>query len=217
MKTFFSSTKVQIGIAGLIILLAIILGVTDWKLPGTSTTITSSTNRSTNQSTTVPTYVSTILPAEQITGKQVHITTPKGDIIFSLDAAQSPIAVSNFVKLAGEGYYTGIKWHRVESWVIQGGDPQTKDASISPNLWGTGGPGYTIQDEPVTGEYLTGVVAMAKTAAPNSAGSQIFILKADTPLPKSYQIIGKVTSGLDVVQAIAVGDTMTTVVIEPAS
>lgn len=214
MKNFFSSTKVQIGIAGLIILMAIILGLTDWKLPGSRPT---TSTQSTNRNTTVQNYVSTILPADQITNKQARIKTAKGEIVFTLDAAQSPIAVSNFVKLATDGFYDGIKWHRVEPWVIQGGDPQTKDASISPSAWGTGGPGYTIKDEAVTGEYVTGVVAMAKTAAPNSAGSQIFIIKTDTPLGKTYQILGTVTAGIDVVNAIAVGDVMSSVTIEAAS
>lgn len=211
MKTWASS-KVQVGIAIAIIVIAIILGTTKWKLPGSTTN-----TRSTNTNTTVDNVVSTVLPSDQITNKQVKITTPKGDIVFSLDAAQSPIAVSNFVTLANQGFYDGIKWHRVEDWVIQGGDPQSKDPSASPNLWGTGGPGYTIKDEPATGDYLPGTVAMAKTAAPNSAGSQIFIIKVATPLPKVYQIIGQVTVGLDVVSTIAVGDTMTTVVVEPAS
>lgn len=214
MKPIFSSPKFQLGVAGAIILVAIIIGLTDWKLPGTKTSTL--TNRSTNANTTVDTSVSTILPSDQITNKQVTITTSKGDIVFTLDAAQSPIAVSNFVTLANQGFYSGIKWHRVEPWVIQGGDPQTKDASVSPTLWGTGGPGYTIKDEPVTGDYLPGTVAMAKTQAPNSASSQIFIIKVATPLEKKYQIIGQVTSGLDVVKTIAVGDTMTSVVVEPA-
>ncbi len=212
----FSSPKVQLGIAGAIILIAIILGLTDWQLPGSKITNTSS-NRSTNTNTTVDNSVATILPSDQITNKQVKIVTPKGEIVFTLDAAQSPIAVSNFVTLANQGYYNGIKWHRVEDWVIQGGDPQTKDATIAPSEWGKGGPGYTIKDEPVTGDYLPGTVAMAKTGLPNSAGSQIFIIKVATPLEKKYQIIGQVTAGLDVVKAIAVGDAMTTVTVEPAS
>ncbi len=214
MKTFFSSTKVQIGIAGLIIIIAIVLGLTDWKLPGSSTTNSTSTA---NTNTAVTNVVSTILPSDQIINKQARIVTPKGEIVFTLDAVQSPIAVSNFITLTNQGYYDGIKWHRVESWVIQGGDPQTKDVSVPSSQWGTGGPEYTIKDESVTGDYVTGVVAMAKTAAPNSAGSQIFILKTDTPLPKSYQIIGQVTSGIDVVQSIAVGDLMTKVTIESKS
>lgn len=217
MKGPFASQKVQLGIAGAIILVAIILGLSGWKLPR-SKTQTPSLTHSTNLNTTVATsVVDTILPSDQITNKQVKIVTTKGDIVFTLDAVQSPIAVSNFITLANQGFYNGIKWHRVEDWVIQGGDPQTKDASVSPSLWGTGGPGYTIKDEPATGDYLPGTVAMAKTAAPNSAGSQIFIIKVATPLPKVYQIIGQVTAGLDVVKAIAVGDTMTTVTIEPAS
>ncbi|HEV7424291.1 MAG TPA: peptidylprolyl isomerase, partial [Candidatus Paceibacterota bacterium] len=112
------------------------------------------------------------------------------------------------IKLATSGFYNGIKFHRViRGFMIQGGDPLTKDDSKMA-LWGTGGPGYAFPDEinetsPLysTG-YKKGIVAMANSG-PNTNGSQFFIMTADYPLPSSYTIFGKVTSGQDVVDKIA--------------
>jgi cyclophilin family peptidyl-prolyl cis-trans isomerase len=110
--------------------------------------------------------------------------------------------VGNFVALAECGYYDGVVFHRiVPGFVIQGGDPTGT---------GTGGPGYTIQDEPVTTDYARGTVAMARTPAPNSVGSQFFIVLDDAaaqsladPSTNNYQILGSVTDGMDAVDAIA--------------
>ena len=99
-----------------------------------------------------------------------------------------PIAAGNFVALAGCGFYDGVVFHRVvPGFVIQGGDPDGT---------GTGGPGYTIQDEAVTAEYGRGVVAMARTRQPNSVGSQFFIVLDDAAQGalssyNTYQIIGR--------------------------
>jgi cyclophilin family peptidyl-prolyl cis-trans isomerase len=92
--------------------------------------------------------------------------------------------------------------------MIQGGDPTGT---------GTGGPGYTIQDEPVVGEYTRGTMAMARTAAPNSAGSQFFIMHADYPLQPDYVIFGQVTEGIEVVDAIATTPVGPSVTGEPSS
>ncbi|PIS41602.1 MAG: peptidylprolyl isomerase [Candidatus Kerfeldbacteria bacterium CG08_land_8_20_14_0_20_42_7] len=150
-----------------------------------------------------------VLPDDQIKNKQVHITTDKGDIIFELYADDAPKTVSNFVYLANQGFYDGLTFHRVEpGFVIQGGDPSGN---------GTGGPGYAFEDETVTKDYNEGIVAMAN-AGPDTNGSQFFIMLADnTDLPKDYTIFGKVTSGMDAVKAITVGDKMNTVTIEQKS
>jgi cyclophilin family peptidyl-prolyl cis-trans isomerase len=130
----------------------------------------------------------------------VKITTAKGSIEISVDGALSPIAAGNFVALASCGFYNGVVFHRlVPGFVIQGGDPTGT---------GTGGPGYEIQDEPVTAEYHRGVVAMARTQAPNSQGSQFFIVLSDAAarslvIANSYAIFGEVTSGMETVDAIA--------------
>ena len=129
----------------------------------------------------------------------VTITTDLGAIVITVKADLSPIAVGNFVALAECGFYDGVVFHRVvPEFVIQGGDPTGT---------GSGGPGYTITDETVTSQYSRGTVAMARTAQPNSVGSQFFIVLDDsarTPLAgaNTYQIIGTVTSGMETADAI---------------
>ncbi len=149
-----------------------------------------------------------VLPVNQIENREVRITTAKGDIVFQLYDKDAPKTVSNFVYLAKGGFYDGLTFHRVEpSFVIQGGDP---------NGNGTGGPGYQFEDEKVTRSYTRGVVAMAN-AGPNTNGSQFFIMLADTPLPPNYTIFGEVTSGMNVVDQIRVGDVMKSVQVEAKS
>jgi len=134
----------------------------------------------------------------------VTLHTNKGDVSIQLFATIAPQTVANFTKLAGEGFYDGVKFHRViEGFMNQAGDPLTKDESMKAR-WGTGGPGYTIPDEfSPTVTNLTGTVAMANTGQPNSAGSQFFInVKDNHFLDGKYTIFGKVTSGMEVVEAI---------------
>ena len=138
------------------------------------------------------------LPAGET--RLLTIETDEGPIEITIEADLSPIASGNFVALAGCGYYDGVVFHRVvPGFVIQGGDPTGT---------GTGGPGYQIQDEPVTATYSRGTVAMARTSLPNSVGSQFFIVlddaaRAALASANTYQIIGTVTSGMDAVDAIA--------------
>ena len=155
-----------------------------------------------------------VLADEVIAGKQIRITTEKGDIVFELYADTAPNTVSNFVYLTQEEYYDGVRFHRrEEGFVIQGGDPQSKDESLQ-QLWGTGGPGYKFADE-LDDEYgyERGTIAMAN-AGPNTNGSQFFVMLGDVALPKAYTVFGKVTEGMDIVDAIAIGDVMTKVVVE---
>ena len=144
--------------------------------------------------------------------RTVTLTTDKGTIEIKIEAKLSPIAAGNFVALASCGFYDGVVFHRVvPSFVIQGGDGQYgKAASLDRAQMGRGGPGYTIQDEPVTTSYKRGTVAMARSSQPNSVGSQFFIVLADSasdaladPRYNNYQIIGSVTAGMDAVDAIA--------------
>jgi cyclophilin family peptidyl-prolyl cis-trans isomerase len=133
--------------------------------------------------------------------RTVTMETELGTIVMKLEANLSPIAVGNFVALAECEYYDGIVFHRVvREFVIQGGDPDGT---------GTGGPGYTIQDEPVTATYSRGTVAMARSSGANSVGSQFFIVLDDRarealadPRYNNYQIIGTVTSGMETADAI---------------
>ncbi|MFH1252775.1 MAG: peptidylprolyl isomerase [Candidatus Uhrbacteria bacterium] len=177
------------------------------KSSNTATT-TNSSNSLTNPSVSTSKYSAPgILPAEQIQNKQIRIKTAKGDIVFELYPDTAPITVSNFVYLTQQKYYDGLTFHRrEEGFVIQGGDPLGN---------GTGGPGYTIEEELNDNyTYQHGTVAMAKTRAPHSTGSQFFIMLADVSLDKSYTIFGKVIEGLDIVDQIKIGDVMTEVVVE---
>jgi cyclophilin family peptidyl-prolyl cis-trans isomerase len=121
--------------------------------------------------------------------------TSEGDISVDLYAADAPQTVNNFVFLAREGFYDDVIFHRVISgFMIQGGDPTGT---------GRGGPGYKFRDETHSKtSYDRGVLAMAN-AGPNTNGSQFFICHDDAGLPNAYTIFGKVTEGLDVVDAIA--------------
>ena len=155
-----------------------------------------------------PTEQPAALGADDV--RTVTITTDKGDIVMEIKGALSPIATGNFVELASCGYYDMVVFHRlVPGFVIQGGDGMFGRApDVIPDLVGSGGPKYTIQDEPVTTTYQRGTVAMARTQQPNSVGSQFFIVlddAAEAALAKAntYQIIGSVTAGMDVVDTIA--------------
>lgn len=132
------------------------------------------------------------------------IQTNKGNIVLELYAEQTPNTAGNFAKLAKEGFYNGTKFHRViEGFMIQGGDPQTKDDSLQ-MMWGTGGPGYQFADEIVSGlSNVTGTISMAN-AGPNTNGSQFFINVADnTFLDGKHAVFGRVVEGMDIVFAIS--------------
>lgn len=143
--------------------------------------------------------------------------TNKGDITIDLYTEDMPITTGNFIKLAGTDFYDGIKFHRViEGFMIQAGDPLTKDETAA-NRWGQGGPGYTIEDEFVEGRTnVRGTIAMANTGAPNSGGSQFFINLVDNtnldfdkfPPQSKHPVFGEVVAGMEVVDAIGAVETM---------
>jgi peptidyl-prolyl cis-trans isomerase B (cyclophilin B) len=138
------------------------------------------------------------------------IETSKGTIELDLYAQHAPQTVNNFAFLAGEGFYDGVKFHRVISnFMIQGGDPTGT---------GSGGPGYRFGDE-VRGNpnlHETGVISMAN-AGPGTNGSQFFITHSPQPhLNGKHTVFGKVTKGQDVVNAIRQGDVMTKVTVSEA-
>ncbi|HCS79262.1 TPA: hypothetical protein DIV55_06015 [Patescibacteria group bacterium] len=145
-----------------------------------------------------------VLEKSQIKGKQVRISTQKGDIVFTL-LEEAPFSGSNFIYLTEKGFYNGLTFHKRTETTIEGGDP---------NGNGTGGPGYTYRDEPVIANYERGVVAMSN-AGPNTNGSQFFIMLTNVPdHARTYDIFGYVTEGMDVVDQIQPGDRMTKVTIE---
>ena len=126
--------------------------------------------------------------------------TSKGAIALELHDADAPKTVDNFVKLARDGFYDGVIFHRViRDFMIQGGDPTGT---------GSGGPGYTFEDEFNDHKVVRGALAMAN-AGPNTNGSQFFIVTADAApwLDGKHTVFGRVTEGMDVVDAIESADT----------
>ena len=131
------------------------------------------------------------------------LNTNKGNITIELFNEQTPNTVANFTKLARENFYNGVKFHRViKGFMIQGGDPLTKDDSKIA-LWGTGGPGYSFADEiGPNNRNDIGTISMANSG-PNTNGSQFFINTASNNfLDGKHTVFGKVVSGMDVVTKI---------------
>jgi peptidyl-prolyl cis-trans isomerase B (cyclophilin B) len=138
------------------------------------------------------------------------ITMEKGgEIKFDFFPEDAPKTVENFVTLAQKGFYDGLTFHRVEpGFVVQGGDPQGN---------GMGGPGYKIKAEFNKQKHVRGAVAMARSNDPDSAGSQFYIVLAPANfLDGKYTVFGMVTSGMDVVDKVRVGDKMKSVKIVDA-
>ena len=124
--------------------------------------------------------------------------TNHGPIELELHDDDAPTTVENFRKLAGDGFYDGVIFHRViPDFMIQGGCPKGQ---------GTGGPGYKFEDEKNGVRHQVGSLSMAN-AGPNTNGSQFFVMHADYGLPPNYTIFGKLTAGEDVVDAIATAAT----------
>jgi peptidyl-prolyl cis-trans isomerase B (cyclophilin B) len=181
------------------------------------------------------------VPEYKPNGNEVAvIKTDKGTIKVKLYGTDAPINVGNFIDLAQSGFYNGVKFHRFEpGFVIQGGDPQTKDltpkqvrllvANQNKGIYkqgepilGTGGPGYSIAGEFDPGKILhkqvDGTLAMARTDDPNSAASQFyFTLAPQSFLDGKYTVLGDTVSGLAVIHKLAVGDTIKSVTIENAT
>ena len=134
---------------------------------------------------------------------KVIIETNFGSIEFNLLPELAPETVRNFVKLAESEFYNGSLFHRViPGFMIQGGDPNTKKPELRAQ-WGMGGNGYTINAEFNSRSHLRGIVSMARSQDPNSAGSQFFIVTTDsTFLDREYTVFGEVTQGMDVADKI---------------
>lgn len=132
------------------------------------------------------------------------ISTTAGDMVIEFWPDVAPKTVENFKKLAQQGFYDGTCFHRIiKGFMIQGGDPLTKDPSKE-RLWGTGGPGHTVKAEFNDRSHQRGVISMARSQDPNSAGSQFFIVHGDASfLDRQYTAFGKLTQGDDVLEKIA--------------
>ncbi|RKU32996.1 hypothetical protein C6499_02170 [Candidatus Poribacteria bacterium] len=154
-------------------------------------------------------FSSNLTPEEQV----AVVTTDKGIVVIEFYPDAAPIAVENFIKLINQKFYDGLTFHRrVDEFVVQGG---------CPNGDGTGGPGWNITDEytnPNQRPHLRGTVAMARTQAPNSSGSQFYICFKPQPyLDGNYTTFGGVIQGMDVVDRLQVGDVMTKIRLEAKS
>ncbi|HEX3797997.1 MAG TPA: peptidylprolyl isomerase [Verrucomicrobiae bacterium] len=137
--------------------------------------------------------------------KEVAIfKTSAGEMVIELWPDVAPKTVENFIKLAKKGYYDGTAFHRIiKDFMIQGGDPNTKNLD-APESYGQGGPGYTIPDEFNDRSHTRGVISMANTGRPNSAGSQFFICTGDaSQLNHHYTAFGKLIKGDDVLTKLA--------------
>jgi peptidyl-prolyl cis-trans isomerase B (cyclophilin B) len=145
---------------------------------------------------------------ERARESQVRIATDKGDIVFTFFPDDAPVHTAAFMKLAEEGFYDGLAFHRVEpGFVIQGGDPDGD---------GTGGPGYRLKAEFNKQPHVRGTVAMARSSSPDSAGSQFYICLGDARfLDNNYTVFGQMTEGFETLDAIRKGDKMNLVTVEP--
>lgn len=141
-------------------------------------------------------FMENVPMAETAKPQQLKISTEHGDITVEMWADVAPKTVENFVTLAKKGFYNGLTFHRIiPGFMIQGGCPQGT---------GTGGPGYTIKAEFSNRKHARGVISMARSQDPNSAGSQFFIMHEAAPhLDGQYTCFGQVVAGMDVVDKIA--------------
>ncbi|HJT49707.1 MAG TPA: peptidylprolyl isomerase [Nitrososphaeraceae archaeon] len=132
------------------------------------------------------------------------IATNFGNILLEFYPKDAPNTVQNFKELSKRGFYDGLIFHRiVPGFVIQGGDPNTKN-NTNRGKWGTGGPGWNIKAEFNKNKHSRGVLSMARSQDPDSAGSQFFIVLKDSSfLDGQYTIFGRVMQGMDVVDKIA--------------
>lgn len=138
------------------------------------------------------------------TNEVAVIKTTEGEMVIEFWADVAPKTVENFKKLAKDGFYDGTAFHRViKGFMIQGGDPLTKDEGKAA-MWGTGGPGYQIKAEFNDKSHARGVISMARSQNPDSAGSQFFICHGNAAfLDRQYTAFGKLIKGDDVLEKIA--------------
>jgi cyclophilin family peptidyl-prolyl cis-trans isomerase len=142
------------------------------------------------------------------------ITLEKGgQVTLEFFPGDAPKHVENFLTLARKGFYDGQRVHRVErGFVVQFGDPQSKTLPMDHPKMGSGGPGYTIKAEFNTRPFERGVLGMARTNDPDSAGSQVYIMLGPAPfLNGQYTAFGRVAGGMEAVDKIQVGDRITSI------
>lgn len=187
-------------LAGVIVL--IIIFTLTGKTDNTRQIMTNETDTNTQEEQATTTASTT--PEQTSDTVTAVFTTNNGNFSIQLENKLAPNTVANFVKLAKEGFYNGQRFHRIiDGFMIQGGDPLSKDLSKKA-MWGTGGPGYQFADEFGQGlSNVTGTISMAN-AGPNTNGSQFFINVNDNIfLDGKHAVFGKVVDGLDVVMKLS--------------
>ena len=157
-----------------------------------------------SQAEETKTNTPTAAPAMSTPNEVAVIKTTEGDMVVEFWTDAAPKTIENFKTLIKKGFYDGTAFHRViKGFMIQGGDPLTKDASKE-DAWGTGGPGYQIKAEFNDHPHKRGVLSMARSNNPDSAGSQFFICHGDPSfLDHQYTTFGKLIKGDDVLEKIA--------------
>ena len=148
------------------------------------------------------------LDAQEKTRTAVMSLEKGGEVTLEFFPADSPNHVKNFLDLVQKGFYDGQRVHRVDpGFVVQYGDPQSKKLPMDDPKMGSGGPGYTIKAEFNKRPFDRGVLGMARTSDPDSAGSQVYLMLGPAHfLNGQYTAFGRVTSGMEVVDKIKVGD-----------
>jgi peptidyl-prolyl cis-trans isomerase B (cyclophilin B) len=156
------------------------------------------------EKTSAPEPAKDATPAAANTNDVAVITTSEGVMVVEFYPDVAPNHVENFKKLAKEGFYDGTCFHRViKGFMIQGGDPNTKNESAK-DTWGMGGPGSTVNAEFNSKHHARGILSMARSNNPNSAGSQFFICHGDAGfLDGQYTVFGNLIKGFDVLDKIA--------------
>lgn len=179
---------------------------------GSAATTGDSANQETNASGVVL-HTSKYKP----NGKEIAVVkTDRGSFEIAFFPKDAPNTVATFIELSLKGFYDGILFHRVvPNFVVQAGDPQTKDPNADPNSFGLGGPGFNLKAEFNKRKHVTGAVAMAHNAVdPDSAGSQFYVtLSPQSRLDGQYTIFGQVIKGMDVVKQIQMGDKIDSITI----
>jgi peptidylprolyl isomerase len=214
-------------VAVIIIMCGALIGGLSYWLGGTTSSIPLTEDYSEEDLKKIGENLPAPLKAEELEAYNIKMTnetnpvavlqTNYGTVELELFTDTMPITAGNFIKLAKEGFYDGVKFHRViENFMIQSGDPNTKTTNVA--SYGQGGPDYTIPDEHVPGEHLSNVrgsIAMANRG-PQSGGSQFFINLVDNtgldfdkePLTSKHPVFGQVLSGMEVVDTIGKVETL---------
>lgn len=155
----------------------------------------------------------TLVGSGTLTGPKIQVTFTSGkSFVIQTDAKGSPLTTKHIVELVKKKFYDGIKFHRVEDWVVQWGDPASKKG-LNGNI-GNGGSGKPVKFEAGKISFLRGAVGMASTGSKVGGDSQIFVVRKDSSfLDGNYAILGQVVSGMDVIDKIATGDTIKSMIV----